>query len=154
PADLMGPGLVVPEVAVVRRRWARDRLEPAPERKSARNRRSRSRSARGPRSIGQERSFARATDPRPRGACRPPAPGIDAREPKRPESRPVPRLRRADARRDSSSPRTPPDRADQPSVPPAVSGPLIPTEGGLRWCAREARTRLADVSADHPPRWA
>ena len=32
----MGPGLAVPEVAVVRRRWALDRLEPAPERESAR----------------------------------------------------------------------------------------------------------------------
>jgi hypothetical protein len=32
----MGPGLVVPEVAVVRRRWALDRLEPAPEQESAR----------------------------------------------------------------------------------------------------------------------
>jgi hypothetical protein len=32
----MGPGLVVPEVAVVRRRWALDRLEPTPEQESAR----------------------------------------------------------------------------------------------------------------------
>jgi hypothetical protein len=33
----MGPGLAVPEVAVVRLRRVFDRLEPAPERKSAKN---------------------------------------------------------------------------------------------------------------------